>query len=391
MHAMEHSTHTSHYGHDSGFVKTWNLQSSSGINPYPWGSNISDTITLGNQPGMLTNVNEICMICRFTFQNTAAGATINITRPACAFFNQFQTNLSYHTREGVDVISMTSTTGRGDVGYMLQLIDYSYGNFNNNTAIELLQPPTATTLTSFEIRVPFKFILDFAETANKLLPIKTLQITTTWSTLNQLFFPAVSTPTFNVQLTGIDYIYPSYTITNPGIIKNPDMLIPPKFRIFTFQDFLPSGNSTYSKTISCPGVPVKMLYYMLNKTTSTFDAVTQGVYSLNPNDSSIISNIQITAGNRSFPVIQAYNSVKTANSSINVIRHFDDFQKICNNFDNDNNMFMSFNTWLNNYRIYAVGFSGLEEQTDILTLLTFASPTTTACYLTFAIVYELHH
>ena len=46
MHAMEHSTHTSHYGHDSGFVKTWNLQSSSGINPYPWGSNISDTITL---------------------------------------------------------------------------------------------------------------------------------------------------------------------------------------------------------------------------------------------------------------------------------------------------------------------------------------------------------
>ena len=134
-----------------------------------------------------------------------------------------------------------------------------------------------------------------------------------------------------------------------------------------------------------------MLYYMLNKTTSTFDAVTQGVYNLNPNDSSIISNIQITAGNRSFPVIQAYNSVKTANSWVNVIRHFDEFQKICNNFDNDNNMFMGFNTWLNTYRIYAVGFSGLEEQTDILTLLTFASPTTTACYLTFAIVYELHH
>ena len=127
---------------------------------------------------------------------------------------------------------------------------------------------------------------------------------------------------------------------------------------------------------------------MLNKTASNAAGTVQGIYNMNPNDSSIVSNITITAGNKSFPVIQGYNSQKTAISQVNVIRHYDDLQKISDTWANNRDNILTFNSWLNTYRIYGVGLSGVTEANNLNVKIQFATPISTSCYITFAVIYN---
>lgn len=369
--------------------KSYCLQTAAGLIPYPWGNSTSDKITFGSDPTTLTKVNEISAIYKFQFQNITVGATVNITIPAAAFFTQFNTTVTYFTPEGLHTESFSSTSGRGDVAFMQQLMDYSGYKFIDNSAPEILNtPPTPITLTNWEMRVPFKIIHDFAEIEDKYLAIKEMGITVTWVPLLQAFQPPITSPNFNVQLTGIDYIYSSYQVKDLSIIRDHNFLSPPKTHIYTFQDFVPAGSGVYSKTLSPPGIPLKVYFYLLNKTANSPDGLTQGIYNLNPNDSSIINNITITAGNKSFPVIQGYNSQKTAVSQLNVIRHFDDLQKISDTWANNRDNILTFSSWLNTFRIYGVGLSGVTESNNLNVKLQFAEPPTVSCYITFAVIYN---
>jgi hypothetical protein len=364
--------------------KYWQKQSALGTFATPWGSTTTDTITLSNSPQQLIDVSEGVMILRFQFSGIIPGTAINVGVPAIAFFSQLSTNITYYTKDGTQTIDYSTLIGRGDVGYALQLIRYSQNSYTNNKIPMLLSPPNAVTSTQWEMEIPFKFLHDWAADEDKLLPIKTLQVQYSWIQLLQAFTPPLSSPAFNCSLLGIDYVYPIVKLNNFSLIKDPEDIRPPSTRLWTFQDQLPSGSGIYSKTVGMPGIPTKIYFFMLNKTLATSDGTIPVVYNQNPNDASIVNSITITAGDRTFPIIPQYFSINNPpTAQTNIIRHYVEQQQINDNWENDKNSFLDFSTWLTTNRIYAVHLTGLTLASQLLVNITFATPTTTNCLITF--------
>lgn len=366
----------------------WIKQQSTGTFPNPWGGTTTDTISVCNDDSSLVHAYEMSLILRLQITGFTVTTTnfVNAIIPSMAFFPQLTYNVTYYTKSGTETIPYTSQIGRGDAGFAIANIDYSQNSYTNNKVPELLGPlPNAITSQNFEVGIPFKFLFDFATDKGKFLPIKTLQIQYSWSSLLQTFTPPTGAPNFNVQLLGIDYLWPIYRVNDVSLIKSVDMITPPTERIWTLQDFIPVASQGYSKTLGIPGIPSKLYFFMLNKLPATADGLTPGVYDLTGgNPASIINTIQITSGDRTFPNIPIYGSVNTPpTNQTNIIRHYWEQQQLSDNWENDHNSILDFNTWLNTYRIYGVGFSGLSLESQLLVNLNFAAPTATPCYLTF--------
>jgi len=377
------------------YTKTYALTSASGLNPNPWGNSITDVISITNSRSDFVRISDFVAIFKFRITGKAnPGDTVNMTVPGVSMFSHVSSTINLGRADGTtEVITQASQAGRGDAAYALQSMNYSYGKYLNNRDPEFLAtPPTGISKNTFEIRIPFKFLFDFAGLESKYLLIEKMSIIYTWKSLLNVFQPPLVSPNFAVLLTGIDYIYYTYRFLNPEVIKNHlsvDMLSVPDRRMFCLQNSIPAGESTFSKNYSLPGIPIKLYYFFTSETMSTADGITQGTYTLNPNDSSIVTQQQITAGDRIFPTNPIYNSKKTATEQVGCIRHFDDFQKVTNNFDMDNDCIMSFEEWLNNKRIYAVSLSGLPDGSNLNVNLVFDQPTTVKCNIVMVFVYKL--
>lgn len=368
--------------------KIYTKQSSAGTFPNPWSGSISDTVSLSDDPKTLVSVSEAVIILRFQFAGITPGTPINVGVPAIGFFSQVVSNVTYFTSTGAEVKNYSSQNGRGDAGYALQLIDYDSPSYLDNKIPMLLSPPNSITSNQWEVSIPFKFLFDWAREEDKYLPIKTLQVQYSWIGLLNAMQPALSSPSFNCLLQGIDYLYPVIRIADFSIIRNPDITVPPYQRVFVFEDGLPVGTTTYSKTIGCPGIAQKAYFWMLDKRPASADGTIAVTYNMNPNDASVISNIQITSGGKVFPTITAYNSINVLPTArTNLIRPYTEFQQISENWDNDCSSFIDFSTWLSTNRIYGVGFSGLTKESQLLSNIQFSTAITTGCFLVWMVIY----
>lgn len=371
--------------------REWVLTSATGVNPSMWGSTITDTITFNLNPDQFTDVNEITQIIKLRVTGKAnATDIVNITTPAEAWVSQTNTALnmySYGTQQTYTT-QMNTNTPSGIVAYVKQLGEYSYGNFYDNELIEVLTTPYPISLLKFDVCRKPKFDLDFAAKENKYLSIKTITLGYTWYPQSLLFQPPVASPNFQVVVDGIDYIYPKYTIM-PDIMREID---PVRFQVPVTRTYIQSvalvaGTTTISVTITPPGVPKDCTYFLLQHTSNSQDGLVQGVFSLNPNDSSIVKSVIFNTGGKNFPVTSAYNSVKTATENANWIRHYDDYQKLSGNWSNKKDSIQTAQTWLNKNRIYKVGFAGVSSGCTISVTLELASAIIVPCTAVFYIKY----
>lgn len=372
--------------------KTWCLKSATGINPNPWGSVITDTLTFNLGVNEFTQVNEITQVLKFKVTGKANVSDVyNITTPAIAWIKQINTQLELysHGTSNTFTVDINSQTARGDVAYALQLEKYSYGNYYDNELIEFLNVPTPQSLAQFDVARRFKFDIDWADKEDRLLPIKTMKLEYTWKPQSYIFQPPINSPNFLVSLLGIDYYYPKYKITQAIIREiSPKKFNIPTTRIYSFQDTVLAGAGSYSKVITIPGSPIVGSYYFLQNTPSSQDGLIQGKYSLNPNDASIISSVRMECGGINFPVTSSYNSKKTATENVNWIRHYDDYQKLTCNWETKVDSIQTSQTWLNKNRIYKVGFSGIKNNSNISVNLEFAEQTLIDCNIIFFITYK---
>lgn len=372
--------------------KEWCLTSSTGVNPNPWGNTISDTITFNLNEWQFTCVNEITQILKLQVENRVTSTSIyNITAPTISWAKQINTTLQLYSAftKNTFVLDINSQSYRGDVGFVQELESYSYGAWKDNALIEFLETPTPQTLAKFDAARKIKFDIDWAEKEDRLLPIKNIKLEYTWKSQPEIFQPPTATPTFTVKLLGIDYIYPRYTI-KPAIAPtiNPKRFQVPTTRIYTISDLILTGAQSYSKVVTVPGPPIIGTYFFLRATASTQDGLVQGEYTLNPNDSAIVSNVRLECGGYNFPITSAYNSVKTATDVVNWIRHYDDYQKLSYNWDNKTDSIQTAQTWLNDNRIYKVGFSKIGDSSAISVNLEFAAPTTKDCRIVLYFTYK---
>lgn len=377
------------------YTKTYALTSAAGINPNPWANSITDVISITNSRSDFVKISDFIAIFKFRITGKANITDIvNMTVPGVAMFSHVSSTMNLGRPDGTtEVITQASQAGRGDAAYALQNIEYSYGKYNNNSKAEFLaNPPIPISTSSFELRIPFKFLFDFAAMEDKYLLIEKLSIVYTWKSLLSVFQPPLNSPNFAITLSGIDYIYYTYTFHNPETIKKHlsiDMLSIPDRRMYVLKNTVLAGESTFSKNYSIPGIPVKMYYFFTSETPSSADGTAQGTYTLNPNDSAIVTQQQITAGDRIFPTNPIYNSKKSSTEQVGCLRHFDDFQKVSGHFDMDCDSILNYEEWLLNKRIYAVSLSGLPDGSNLNVNLTFDQPTTVLSNIVMVFVYKM--
>jgi hypothetical protein len=367
------------------------ITSPPGVNNNPWGIPINHTVTLSTSDTQLIKVNEIVLNMVFGFNGITAGTPVSITVPGTGFFTQVGTTVEmFAAGNTFKTIVQQSTPGRGNVAYMQQLVEYSASNFQNNQRIELLGPfPVVTSMSGFEVRIPFKFLHDFAEIEDKLMPIHNIAFNASFLPLLNVFQPPfLQSSTFGVQLNQLEYYYTMYDVAgDTSMIRSLEDLVPSNIRMGAVET--PIVGTVYNANVPCIGIPIKVFFYLLTQTASAFDGSSVGIYNLNQTDAAIVTSIQLQAGNVNFPTTAAYNSIKTPTLQTNINRHYTEFQIGARNFDNNSNSILSFDNWLNNYRIYCVTLSGLIANSNIQSIIKLGAsiPAAPVTNIVFAIIF----
>jgi hypothetical protein len=331
----------------------WNRTASNFTNSNFWGQ--STTTTVSVDVGQYTILNEARLFLNLTPTATGGAAAIKITRPCIAWINTCNTVIEYHGMPAGE--NYTSQSNRGDVGYILELLDLTYSGWEDSKDLETLAVPSAVALANnqpFEVAIPLRYLIDPCLT-KKFLPIKTFTFSPNWRTLLECIAPGTGVTGFNVICNSLYISYPTaYMKLNPeSPLKLPDLR-----GIYIYPLNRAVGDTQTSLTITPPGRPVYLYHAFLCSNTNALPGVAStGLYSFAPAstaDQSYVNFQQVSLGGKTFPLNPQYNTTATG---VGAGMLYHELQCISNNFTSGQDTFCTFAAFKTNYRIYAIDLS----------------------------------
>jgi len=322
-----------------------------------FGQNTSTVFSIS--PGYYAILNE----CRIVIQFKCTGTTkIPIfIRPPITWINNVQCKITYDLSGQDHVEQYTSQSFRGDVGYMMELLDLSFSAWTDADRLEYLTTPStiAQAGETFEVAIPLRYLVDPCVT-QKFLPVKYFEFQPSWRAQNECVLPATaSTTDFVVTMSNMYFCYPTVQVpprSIPAGLELPDVR-----SVYVQALFVGAGQTQTNATLVFAGKPNKIFHYFL-ATGATSAALS--TYSLSVNTTSIgatevpncITYQQITAGGKGFPISPQYQL--TANEKgVGSAALYHELQYISQNFQPQKNTQVTYENFINKYKIYALDLS----------------------------------
>lgn len=343
--------------------------------PFPWGSAAPFIISNDSLPMNTINLASARLRLTMTFQNNTGDVVIST--PAIGWISQYVVTISYKLGDGrAKNVIYTGQPGRGDVGYLYSLWTRSAPNTQMRVTPEVISSRTVKG-PNIEETIPLMFLLDPAST-ERWAPIQQIQFTLSFKPLN-LIMSSNNSPTFNVMVTNYWVEFESGTISKS---MPKELCLPDPRRTFINLQTLVTGTSSVNIPITVAGKPLAVFYFMLLQTPAT--ATTPPIYNLNPNNFSATTFHQILVAGHPFPINPSYFvTFDSTGNETGLSAHYDEFLVNVNKYMPDKNTIMTYNTWLNQYRVYSIYINSPDIYNSVAMPLQiqFANPITTNCSL----------
>ncbi len=349
----------------------------------PWGNTqVYQLSSVGDNS--LVNLYEGSLIIRMNFTGLAnpGSTTVAYQKPAITWITQVQATGTYFVDvdgrpEERSLPQYAAYSLRGVAGYILQIMEYSSKQFDNNASPCVLTPANSTSVkTQREVVIPLRFLLDIAS-ENKFISFKQLNFTVTWDSAANIFTTSDPSPAFQPNVQNILFNYPTFRLTDMTLIRK-ELRILPARRIFIQPVAMASGVDSITTTVTVP-FALQACYYMqlLNS---------NGSFSFTPNTNSFVTLQQLTSGDGIVvPSIPQYNTIYNSTSEVGLDRLFTELIDISGKNFTGVDSILSYENWRDTYRIYALETGVTQGHTGFTWNLAvqFSSPTTVACTLMF--------
>ena len=338
-----------------------------------WGQ--SSTIPMSVEKGVYALLNEARFVLSLSWTITGGTPALTITRPPIAWINTANTTIEYETGNGQTVTENYSTqSNRGDVGYLLELMDLSYSGWEDANALENLTvpytPPGNTAATGkFEVCIPFRYIIDPC-ISKKYLPIKTFVFQPNWRSLLDVMAPSAVAGVTGFTVT-VNSFYVDYNTVEILPSPSAELKLPDLRGIYILPLNRVAGDTQTSVTIAIPGKPRYLYHFFLSSGTNPGAGGTNSTYLFNTlsgtagagaTTQSIITYQQCSIGGKTFPLNPQYGStaVDDVNAYTGLSHLYHEWQVQTNNFMSGNDTRLTFADYRDKTKIYAIDLSAVD-------------------------------
>ena len=315
----------------------------------PFGSPVVLSVGSGQKFNELSDLSSGTLKLKTVISGTN-GQPYTICKPYISWITSYTITITFKGGKGEQrTVLYTGNNGRGDAGFIYTLIDQSSGRTEDVTMIQNLNPPMTTSKLSLDATIPLRYLIDPLCT-KRYLPISYFTIVPVFDTILNIFSPGANMPNFAATVVRYALEYPSYRVKSmPGALMYPDPRL-----TFVNRKTYPINTSTILETLNVPGKLLRVFYFMVEQKTSLAAGGSPNPYNFNPNPSSVTTYHQINGAGCSFPLNPEYNAVFDLTAEVGIARHYEEFIQIINKNNPPSNTVISYTTWRDNYRIYAI-------------------------------------
>jgi len=328
-------------------------------NPNFFGQSITYNFSIAD--GFFILLNEARLYLNITFNSGTAGS-LKTARPPISWINTINTTIEYKYPNQSITENYSSQSNRGDIGYVLELLDLTKSGWEDVQNYEQLIPPVnIVNQQPFEVAIPLRYLID-PGIVKRYLPATNITSTINWLDIKSCI---TGTPT-SANLNSIYIMFP----TVEHIASIPRSLTLPEGRaIYSMALGVPVGSTSTSVTIAPPGKALYLYHFFLNTSldatgaASTYNLIAPNASKEQP---SWVSYQMVSMGGRNYPLNPQYNLTNTTDAAGEKFTqgywpHFHELQCVSNTFTAGTDSFITFQNFETKYRIYAIDLSENEN------------------------------
>jgi hypothetical protein len=312
--------------------------------PSPWGAPI--TLQIPGDKSSLMNLYGAKINLGLSF--ASAPSSVTIIKPSISWVTSYVLTVIYNVNGKKKTKSYVSMSNRGDVGYVLSLMNRSAANTSQEAIPENINAQTITGQL-YSTDIPLQYLFDFAE-EDRWLPINSMTLQMNFDIVQNIFFSLGATPNFSPIINLYQLLVQS---AEPGAIMDPRQMVPSEMITKSYTYTWPIGQTVGAFSIGTVGLITEIFYFFMNLTPST--STTVGAYNLNPNPYSVMTYNQLDLPSGSYPQQPNYAATYVAGGNQNNVNTiYFEFLHAIDKYNPYHNTAFTYQMWLDNIRPYAI-------------------------------------